>query len=777
MIKRLARHKIKLTVLSVLLIWFAFCLPNQLFQNPYCTVIESKEGRLLSAVIATDGQWRFPELQETPQKFEDLILLFEDEHFYNHFGVNPISLFKAFITNVKQGRIKRGGSTITMQVIRLSRKNKGRTILEKLKEIIFATRLEFRLSKKEILKKYASHAPFGGNVVGLEAAAWRYYGRNPKQLSWGEMATLAVLPNAPSLIYPGKNHELLLIKRNKLLDKLFLTSKIDSITCELAKQEPLPLKPKSLNQRAIHLLTRIDNEGNKGKRIETSLDFVLQEQITQVVKNHYLKLSNNDVHNAAVLIMEVETGKAIAYVGNTTSKKGGEVDLITAPRSSGSILKPFLFASMLDAGSILPQTLIADIPTQYAQYTPQNYNRKYDGAVSADNALIRSLNIPAVKMLHQYGVKRFHSKLKQLKMTTITKDANHYGLSLILGGAETTLNDLASSYGSLARTLNHFERYNGKYNANDYSKISYLKKETKKTEELSEHTLFNAASIYWTFNVLSDLNRPREELGWENFASSRKVAWKTGTSFGHRDAWAVGVTPEYVVAVWVGNASGEGKAGLTGISAAAPLLFDAFKKLPRTTWFATPFDELKKIPICSKSGMRKSHWCEGTDSLLVPRSGLKTKACTYHRWIHLDESEKFQVNSSCYPVSKMKKKSWFILPPVWEWYYKSKNPNYVSLPPFKQGCGEETKNMELIYPNNLKELYVSKNLKGEISNFIFEVAHRNSESEIHWHIDNIFMGTTNHFHQLEIVPKLGKHTLTIVDESGETIAKKFVVLE
>ncbi len=655
MIDRLVKHKIKLTAFSILLIWFAFCLPNPLFKNPYCTVIESKEGRLLSAVIATDGQWHFPEIKETPQKFEDLILLFEDEHFYKHFGVNPISLFKAFITNVKQGRIKRGGSTITMQVIRLSRKNKGRTILEKLKEIVFATRLEFRLSKKEILKKYASHAPFGGNVVGLEAAAWRYYGRSPQQLSWGEMATLAVLPNAPSLIYPGKNHELLLKKRNKLLDKLFLSSKIDSTSCELAKQEPLPLKPKPLHQRAIHLLTRIDNEGNKGRRIETSLDFVLQEQITQVVNNHYLRLLNSDVHNAAVLIMEVETGKAIAYVGNTTSKKGGAVDLITAPRSSGSILKPFLYASMLDAGTILPQTLVADIPTQYAQYTPQNYNRKYDGAVSADNALIRSLNIPAVKMLHQYGIKRFHSKLKQLKMSTITKDANHYGLSLILGGAETSLNDLASSYGSLARTLNHFEKHNEKYNTNDYFNISYVKKETKKTEELSEHTLFSAASIYWTFNVLSDLNRPREELGWESFSSSRKIAWKTGTSFGHRDAWAVGITPEYIVAVWVGNASGEGKAGLTGISAAAPLLFDAFKKLPRTTWFSTPFDELKKIPICSKSGMRSSHWCEGSDSLLVPISGLKTKACSYHRWIHLDEFEKQQVNSSCYPVSKMKK--------------------------------------------------------------------------------------------------------------------------
>lgn len=774
---RLAKHKIKLTVLFILLVWFAFCLPKTLFKDPYCTVIESRDGRLLSATIAADGQWRFPEVKETPQKFEDLILLFEDEHFYTHFGVNPISLFKAFITNVKEGRVKRGGSTITMQVIRLSRKNKRRTILEKLKELVFATRLEVRLSKKEILKKYTSHAPFGGNVVGLEAAAWRYYGRSPLQLSWGEMATLAVLPNAPSLIYPGKNHMLLLKKRNRLLDKLLKAAKIDSISCELAKQEPLPLKPLALNQRASHLLTRVCNEGNKGKRIRTSLDFDLQNRITQVVHNHYLKMLSSDVHNAAVLVMEVETGKTIAYVGNTVSKKGGAVDLITAPRSSGSILKPFLYASLLDAGTILPQTIVSDIPTQYAQYTPQNYNRKYDGAVEADNALIRSLNIPAVKMLHKYGVKRFHDKLKQLKMSTITKDANHYGLSLILGGAETSLDDLVSSYGSLARSLNHFEKYNGVYNINDYFKNSYEAKEVVRGEELTEHSLFNAASIYWTFNVLSDLNRPREEMGWENFASSRKVAWKTGTSFGHRDAWALGVTPEYVVAVWVGNASGEGKSGLTGISAAAPLLFDVYNKLPKTTWFSPPFDELKKIPICTKSGMRSSHWCEESDSIFVPISGLKTKACIYHRWVHLDEFEENQVNSSCYPVSKMKKKSWFVLPPVWEWYYKTKNPNYVSLPSFKKGCEEQAKNMEIIYPNNLKELYISRDLKGEVGKIIFEVAHRNPETNIYWHIDNEFVNVTNHFHQLELEPKVGGHTLTVVDESGETITRKFVVLE
>jgi len=773
----LLHHKNKLITAFILLVWFVFCLPSNLFKDPYCTVLEDKDGHLLSATIATDGQWRFPEIDTVPAKFEAAILLFEDEYFYQHWGVNPISIINAFIQNIKEGGVKRGGSTITMQVMRMSRKNRGRTVFEKLKEVFLATRLEFSLSKKSILALYASHAPFGGNVVGLEAASWRYYGRSPAQLSWGEMTTLAVLPNAPSLIYPGKHHQKLLKKRNRLLDKLQKAGEIDTTTCELAKQEPLPLKPKPLNQKASHLLTRVFNEGKGGQRIKTTIAINLQNKVEQITNNHYLRMLGSDVHNASVLVVEVKSGNIIAYVGNTKSKNGGEVDMITANRSSGSILKPFLYAGMLDAGEILPKTLVADIPTQYAGYTPKNYNKKYDGAVAADNALIRSLNIPAIRMLKQYGVKRFHNKLTQLKMSTITRNPNHYGLSLILGGAETTMSDLASAYGSMARTLNNFTTYNGRYNALDYKKASYQPAQKIEKPQLGNHTIYSASSIYCTFNVLADLHRPREERGWENFVSSRKVAWKTGTSFGHRDAWAVGVTPEYVVAVWVGNASGEGKSGLTGVSAAAPLLFDVFKKLPKTTWFLPPYDEMQKIPICSKSGMRSSVWCEEVDSTFVPISGLKTKSCKYHRWVHLDKDARYLVNSDCYPVNQMVKKSWFVLPPVWEWFYKSKNPNYQSLPPFLAGCGQQTNNMDIIYPSNLKELYLAKNLDGTTGKLVFEVAHRNSNAEVYWHIDEEFVGTTTHFHQIEIEPELGKHTLTVVDQFGETITKRFVVVE
>ena len=591
------------------------------------------------------------------------------------------------------------------------------------------------------------------------------------------MTTLAVLPNAPSLIYPGKNHQILLAKRNRLLDKLLLSNKIDKTTCELAKEEPLPLKPQPLQQRANHLLTRAIKEGERGNRILTTVNLKLQDNISQVLKNHHRRLVRNDVHNASVLVMDVESGNVLAYVGNTNSKKGGEVDMVTAPRSTGSILKPLLFASMLDAGELLPKTLLADIPTQFASYTPKNFDKRYDGAVAADNALIRSLNIPAVRMLKAHGIKRFHTKLKALKMTTINKEADHYGLSLILGGAETSMNDLASVYGSMARTLNHYTTYNGKYNVYDYFKLNYHLNAVEQKKELSNASNFTAASIYSTFNVMADLNRPRQERGWENFSSSRQVAWKTGTSFGHRDAWAIGVTPEYVVVVWVGNSSGEGKSGLTGLSSAAPLLFDAFKKLPSTSWFSQPYDEMEQLPICTKSGMRSSIWCEASDSVWVPLAGLKTKNCTYHKWVHLDESEQYLVNAECYPVDKMVKKSWFVLPPVWEWYYKKKNVNYRSLPSFLEGCENQIQNMEIIYPSQLKELSLAHNIDGSTGKFVFEVAHRNPEMEIFWHIDDEFIATTNHFHQIEVEPTIGQHILTVVDQDGETLTKRFKVVK
>ncbi len=421
-------NKKKSIVSFVLLVVYYFSLPQTLFEEPYSTVIESNEGELLAAQIAPDGQWRFPAKDSVPDKFKKCIVYFEDEHFRYHPGFNPVAMVKAIRQNQKAGKVVRGGSTLTQQVIRLSRKNKKRTYFEKAIEIILATRLEFRHSKDKILELYAAHAPFGGNVVGLEMASWRYFGVQAHQLSWAESATLAVLPNAPSLIYPGKNQEKLRRKRNALLLKLHNEGIIDKLTYDLAITEPLPQKPYNVPQIAPHLLQRVAKT-NQGERIKTTIDIALQNRINHIARQYHSQYKQNEVHNLAILVIDVQTRNVISYVGNspTDIDHDKDVDIISAPRSTGSILKPFLYASMLDDGEILPNTLVPDVPTQISGYTPQNFNLTFDGAVPAQRALSRSLNIPAVLMLQDYGVFKFYDVLQKFQLHDINKHPDHYG--------------------------------------------------------------------------------------------------------------------------------------------------------------------------------------------------------------------------------------------------------------------------------------------------------------------------------------------------------------
>ncbi|MCF6278814.1 MAG: penicillin-binding protein 1C [Flavobacteriaceae bacterium] len=776
--KYILKHKKKSIVLLILLTWYYFSLPKELFKTPTSTVIESSEGDLLGAKIATDGQWRFPGKDSISIKFKQCIVQFEDAHFYKHVGFNPVSMFKALQQNLKAGTVKRGGSTLTQQVIRLSRKGKKRTYFEKFIELILATRLELRHSKSEILSFYTSYAPFGGNVVGIEAASWRYFGRNSHELSWAETAVLAVLPNAPSLIYPGKNQKKLLAKRNRLLKKLFKEKVIDELTYKLSITETLPQKPYPLPQIAPHLLEKIAKI-NKGKRVKTSVKRHLQEQINSIVKNHYNKLKQNQIYNISVLVLDVKTRKVLSYIGNspTDSEHHKDVDIIDKPRSTGSILKPFLYSAMLDAGEILPNTLVFDVPTTIANYTPKNFNKEYDGAVSASEALSRSLNVPAVRMLQDFGLDRFHHYLKELDLKDVKHNANHYGLSLILGGAESNLWDLCKSYASMSSTVNHYDYISGKYYKNEFLEPSFLADFKVDFGEIStEKTVFDAGSIYKTFEAMKKVNRPNNEGNWEFFDSSRKIAWKTGTSFGFRDAWAIGTTKDYVVGVWVGNADGEGRPGLIGVSTAAPILFNVFDLLPQSSWFVRPFDELSEVEVCTKSGYRASGICEEKKKQFIQTSGLKTKPCPYHFWVHLDKNEQYQVNSSCEPLNNMKHKSKFVLPPLVEYYYQQKNPFYKTLPKFRDDClGENTQMMGFIYPKENSIIFLPKNFDEKKSELVLKITHSITDVKVFWYVNETFIGTTQTIHDIAIKPKKGKHKITVVDEFGNEITCKIEI--
>ncbi len=775
--RKLKRHKIKLTGLGVLFIVWLFCLPRPLFKNPSSTVIESREGMLLGARIADDGQWRFPAIDSVPYRFEQSILLFEDEYFYDHPGFNPVSMGKALWQNLTTDT-RRGGSTLTQQVIRLARKNQKRSYFEKAIELFMATRLEAGYSKKEILNFYTSHAPFGGNVVGLETAAWRYFGIPASELSWGQSASLAVLPNAPALIFPGKNEEVLLKKRNRLLRKLHDKGIIDATTYELALEEGLPGKPMPLPQLASHLSEKIKQQYT-GERITTTIDAHLQQKINRISAEHHYILKQNEINNLAVLILDVNTREVLAYVGNapTTQENSHFVDIIHRPRSTGSILKPFLYAAALEGGEMLPTTLLTDVPTTINGYSPKNFNNQFDGAVPADEALSRSLNIPAVRSLQRYGLERFYHRLQEMNFDHINRPAHHYGLSLILGGAESSLWEITQAYAGMAASLNHFNASSSEYREWEFEPPSFIKKEEVSFGTTqSSPTVFDAGSIYKTFQALQNVNRPEGEENWQYFSNSQSIAWKTGTSFGFKDAWAVGVTPQYAVGIWVGNADGEGRPGLTGIQAAAPLLFDVFDVLPKSEPFAIPYDALAEAEICQKSGHLAGVFCEETSQEYIPEKGMRTHPCPYHRRVFLDASETYQVNSSCYALSNMKQKPWFSLAPAQEYYYTTLHPEYRPLPPFKADClrdGEKV--MEFIFPKPNETVLLAKDFDTEVNEVIFQLAHRATDTQVYWYLNDTFLGTTQTFHELALTPLPGEYILTAVDEAGNEIKQKIEI--
>ena len=762
--KRLSvTKKVILCILAFLVTGYILCLPRHLFHVPYSTVVTDRNEELLGARIASDGQWRFPPRNTTPEKIKECLITFEDKHFYHHWGVNPFAIGRAFYQNVKNKRIVSGGSTLTMQTIRLAR-NESRTFREKLIEMIWATRLEFRASKEEILSMYISHAPFGGNVVGLDAAAWRYFGHSADDLSWAESAMLAVLPNAPAMIHLSKGRKTLLDKRNRLLKQLLEKKTIDSSTYELAISEPLPDEPHPLPQIAPYLVSRFYQERN-GEYSRSTINKGIQTQIEDLAERWSNEFRRSDIRNLAILVIDIPSNQVVAYCGNVhfDQKQGGnQVDVIQAPRSTGSILKPFLYYAMLQEGSLLPDMLLPDVPVNINGFTPQNFSMQFEGAVPASEALARSLNIPAVTMLQRYGVPKFHSFLQQIGLKTINRSSSHYGLSLILGGAEATLWDVTNAYAMMGRSLLQLPQRS----------CSLLLPTSRITESTDP---FQPGAVWQTFDALKEVNRP-EEIDWKSIPSMQTIAWKTGTSYGFRDAWAVGVTPRYAVGVWVGNATGEGKPGLVGAQTAGPVLFDIFNLLPSSSWFTRPAGIFVEAEVCRKSGHLKGRFCDETDTLLVLPAGLRTEACPYHHLVTLSANESQRIYENCANTEPTLRKSWFTLPPVWEWYYKQHHPEYKPLPPFKAGCGEDTfQPMQFIYPPMNARIKLPKQLDGSKGFLTVELAHNNPNATVFWHLDETYQAQTQDFHKISLQPAAGKHSLTAVDGEGNTISTTFFV--
>lgn len=454
----------------------------------------------------------------------------------------------------------------------------------------------------------------------------------------------------------------------------------------------------------------------------------------------------------AVVVMDVDSGKILAYVGNTPCSDAYKkhVDIAQAPRSTGSILKPFLYAKAMQAGKITPTMLLPDYPTRINGYAPQNYEDSYDGMVPANEALARSLNIPAVRLLSDYGVTRFKENLEELGLTTLFRPAEQYGLSLILGGAEATLWDLAHAYASLSKAA--------------------------QTVPVS-NSLVSPSVAFEVLEAMAAVNRPTIEMYWNRFDDKQKIAWKTGTSFGARDAWAIGVTKRYVVAVWAGNASGEGVTGMTGSNTAAPVLFEVFQALPRSAWFNKPNRDMKYVALCPNSGQRVGPFCGSSIKVWLPNPCMRSEACQFHRTVHISKSTGLRVNASCEPIGNIEARPWFVLPTAAETYYKANHPRYVALPLYKPGCQDESDDLNIIYPMRNSSIKIPKLLNGQKGEVVFEAVHRQENAELFWYLDDRFITTTTDIHQINAQPSPGTHRLVITDQDGHMTSRTFTVLK
>jgi penicillin-binding protein 1C len=740
-------------------------VPDPTFPEDYGTMVLDTRGEVLHTYLANDEQWRFRlDCDDISDKLETAVLTAEDRRFRTHPGVDPLALSRAVIQNLRAGEVRSGASTITMQVARLIRP-KPRTIPNKILEMVQALKLETRLDKTEILRLYLEHAPYGGNLVGATAASLHYFNRPPDRLTWAEAATLAVLPKAPTTVTPFRNPEVLLDRRNRLLHALEEQGFIDDQTLRESLFEELPTRSHPMPTVAPHFARRVAAE-NPGGNPRTTLDRGIQEQFEALARRHAGYLSRTGIHNLSILAVETSTGRVRAYVGSPDffdRSNGGQVDGVMASRSTGSLLKPFLYATAFDRGVIHPDSLLRDVPVYFGSYAPVNADRKFSGMVRASDALVRSLNVPPTLLLREIGVAEFHHFLKMAGMRTLFRSPDGYGLSLILGGAEGTLWDMVRLFRGLASD----GRFDG---------LTHLEDEPPEDGP----QLLSPAAARLTMEILTEVRRPDDDgVDRTLFTPRRPVAWKTGTSFGKRDAWAVGATPDWVVGVWVGNFSGQGNASLGGARAAAPVLFAALDLLPGHrdgTWYHSPTD-VRAIRLCSDSGFRAGEDCPRTHLARRPWRSPPVAICPYHRSFWIDPDTGFEVCSRCWETSRHQRITRLILPADAAQLMRRAGHRIDSSPVHNPDCPVSSPHdpLRVVYPAAGATLLVPRDLDDRPESVTLRASHTSAAATLHWYVDGNYHGRTTGDHAVSLVLANGRHRVEIIDQDGRAASTTFTV--
>jgi penicillin-binding protein 1C len=736
-----------LVIIFFLLNWI-FPLPDKI---EYSTIITDNKGEVINAFLTKDQKWRMKtELNEISPLLRKTIIAKEDKYFYSHPGVNPVAVARAFFKNIFRLKTTSGASTITMQVAR-SLEHRKRNAVSKMIEMFRAFQLELKYSKNEILQMYLNLVPYGGNIEGVKSASILYFNKNPDHLSLAEITALSIIPNRPSSLVMGKNNSLIVKQRNKWLRKFAAEKIFTQKEIEDALAEPLIATRGTVPHLLPHLSYKLKQQGRD--IINTNIIMNTQLKTEKLVEDYVRTLRLKNIKNAAVVVIDNRTHKIISYIGSSDfydTTDGGQVNGAAAIREPGSTLKPLLYGLCIDEGLETPKMIITDVEVNYAGYSPENYDKKFNGYVTVEYALEHSLNIPAVKSLKMLGKEKLIRELAACNFKQIKKDQSKLGLSMILGGCGATLEELTGLFSAFA-------------NEGVYISPSYIQSDTNSRKV----KLISAAANYMITDILSRVNRPDFPLNWQATEHMPKIAWKTGTSYGRRDAWSIGYNKNYTIGVWVGNFSGIGVADLSGANVATPLLFKIFNTIDydsNVEWF-TPPDDCEQRQVCSETGSVPSDHCGNIImDYFIPMIS-STKKCDNWKEIMISADEKTSYCKSCIPENGYKKKWYKMIDPEMQGWLEENKMVYEKIPPHNPDCEKIFKEglPEITSPTSNTEYLINKK-DPEPLQLICKTA--NDVSRIYWYIDNKFYKASSAGEKQFFMPDEGPVKISCADDKG-----------
>lgn len=747
--------RLKKITLGVALFILLLGLLHLLFPLPskpgWSTIITDNKGSVVHAYLTQDQKWRMKtELSEISPLLQKAIIEKEDRYFYYHPGINPLAITRAAWNNILKGRRTSGASTITMQVARALEPG-SRTWLNKISEAFRALQLEWTYSKAEILQLYLNLLPYGGNIEGVKSASVLYFQKNPDHLSLAEIMALSVIPNRPNSLVMGRHNAQIILERNKWLERFKADGVFSTTDIQDALDEPLTAFRHAAPQLIPHLSQRLKKTGQAA--IQTHIDINTQLKVEKLVEDYIRPLRYQNIQNAAIIVVDNRTGRVISYLGSasfTNTTDGGQVNGASAIRQPGSTLKPLVYGLAIDAGQLTPKTMLIDAATNYDGYAPENFDRQFNGQVSMEYALDHSLNIPAVRSLARLGKDELIESLASMGFEQIKKDRKKLGLSMVLGGCGTTLEELVSLYSAFARQ-------------GVFQRPSYYQADSIRAKK----TVLSPSAAFMINQILSKVNRPDFPLSWQSTEKMPKIAWKTGTSYGRRDAWSIGYNQEYTIGVWVGNFSGIGAPGLSGAETATPLLFRLFNTIDYDSekdWFSQPAEcGIRKV--CASSGLPPGEYCETAISDYFIPLVSTNQSCEHSREIPVSADGKYSYCMQCLPASGYKKERFPLFDGSLMRWMDERKISYRKTPPHNPNCEQVFRDgaPAILSPRNGADYLLEKKNPEPL---LLQCQAASDVVRVHWYINDRYYKSAGAAERVFFQPEAGPVRISCTDDKG-----------